>query len=117
MSKKSIVILLSLILIFLTSVITQIALMLQRNIFLIILVMVVGFVFICPLVSFLFSKKLISNGSKKLLLSVLCPLTVTLSYLVFYFMEGETYLLAGILFAWCELWSLLGLIRIKKKEQ
>ena len=44
-------------------------------------------------------------------------MTFALSYVSLLFMEDETYLYALVIFAWCELWSLIGLIKPKKDNE
>jgi len=106
-----------LILIFLISIVMQVIMVLQ-DLVLAIATMIVIFVNIFPFISFFYSKLLISNGHNRLLLSLLCPATLTLSYVALFFDGDEAkYLYSLILFAWCELWSLLGLIKRKHKTQ
>ena len=104
-----------LVLILLTSVIMQFLAM--QDLILGISIILIWFFAVYPSVSFAYSKKFISNGRYRLLQSILCPVTFALSYVSFFFMEGETYLYTLVIFAWCELWSLLGLIKQKKDNK
>jgi hypothetical protein len=69
-----------------------------------------------PLVSFLFSKKLIANGRYRFLQSVLCPAVFVLAYVIAFENGFPEFLYPIILFAWCELWSLLGVARKKASD-
>ena len=80
-------------------------------------IILIGFFIVYPSISFVYSKKLLSNGKHRILQSILCPIAFVLSYVSLLFMEDETYLYALVIFVWCELWSLLGLIKRKKGKE
>ena len=103
------ILLLSIILQFLTIVIMQ-------GLILGISIILIWFFVVYPSVSFAYSKKFISNGKYRLLQSILCPMAFTFSYTCLLFTEEETYLYALVIFVWCELWSLLGLITNNKNK-
>ena len=63
-----------------------------------------------PVSSFVYSKKILINSNKNIPNTLLYSFVISLSYLVLFFKEGESYLYALGIFAWCELWALLGLI-------
>ena len=87
-----------------------------QNPFVVVAAILIGFFIVYPSVSFVYSKKFISNGKYRLLQSILCPMAFTFSYTCLLFTEEETYLYALVIFVWCELWSLLGLITYNKKK-
>ena len=90
---------------------------LAQDLLLVVAIILIGFFIVYPSISFVYSKKLLSNGKHRILQSILCPTAFTLSYVSLLFMEDETYLYALVVFAWCELWSLLGLIKRKKDKE
>jgi hypothetical protein len=71
------------------------------------------FIILMPLASFLYSKKFIPKNKDKWFKSLVCPLVLAMSYFVLYLREDETYVFALVLFAWCEIWSLIGLRETK----
>jgi len=90
---------------------------LAQDLLLVVAIILIGFFIVYPSISFVYSKKLLSNGKHRILQSILCPITFALSYVSLLFMEDETYLYALVIFVWCELWSLLGLIKRKKGKE
>ena len=80
-------------------------------------ILCIGFFVVHPLLSFTYSKILISNGHYRLLQSCLYPITSTLVYVISFKNGFPNFLYPIILFAWCELWSLLGLIKRKKDKE
>lgn len=74
------------------------------------------FFLLVPFATFFYTRRFVSNGKIKWLRSLVCPVTMMMSYLIWYFWEAETYLFALILLVWGELWSLLGLIRRKDNK-
>ena len=79
-------------------------------------IMILLFLVLFPLAAFFYSKAFIPRNNKKWLKSVICPAVLALSYLILYFREDETYGIALILFAWCEIWSLIGMKGSQKNK-
>ncbi len=74
------------------------------------------FFLLVPFATFFYARVLIQKEKNKWLQSLICPVTLMLSYMILYFWERETYIYSLILLAWGEIWSLLGLIRLKHKN-
>ncbi len=70
-----------------------------------------------PLVNFFVARIVFRNKEKRFWLSLITPLLISLSYLIWFAYEAESYIYAALIFAWCELWSFLGAVRYKKKEK
>lgn len=68
-----------------------------------------------PVLSVLYSKICLRNSENKFLFTLYHSFLIVLPYLILFFREDETIIYATIIFGWCEIWGLLGLIR--KKEQ
>lgn len=81
-----------------------------------IFILFAGLVVLVPIISFLYSKLLLKENKNKILFVVYNSLLITLSYIVLYVLEEETYLYSVVLFSWSFLWGLLGLIRKKRKN-
>ena len=67
-----------------------------------------------PFTSFFYSKKFLKEGRRSMPYTLIHSFSLTFSYLMFYFTETEAYGMAVLLFLWCEVWALLGLIRKQK---
>ena len=67
-------------------------------------------------ISFFYAKKMLLNEKQKWLLSVLCSLALTIPCAIMLWIIDITVLLALVVFAWCEIWLLLGLIRRRPKK-
>lgn len=67
-----------------------------------------------PLTSFFYSKKYLKDGKRSIPYTLIHSFSLAFSYLMFYDPNIETYCFALILFVWCEVWALLGLIRKEK---
>lgn len=75
------------------------------------------FVIVIPIICFLYSKRCLSGQRYGFLFTLYQSLLITLPYFATFIHEDETAIYALILFAWCELWSLLGLANSKKKAE
>ena len=62
-------------------------------------------------------KKVLKKDKGRYLYTLLYSLTISLSYLVLFFMDGESYLYALGIFVWSEIWALLGLIGKRTDKQ
>jgi len=82
-------------------------------------VLAVWFLLFMPISSFQYSKRVLRNYKNRIVYTLLHSLSICLSYLLLFFMEGETYFYALVVFIWCEIWGLLGLIgkRDKSKDE
>ena len=66
-----------------------------------------------PAVSFFYAKKFLIGGLRELSLTLLHSFLLALSFLLFSLTRDGLFA-ALILFVWCELWALLGLLRKQK---
>ena len=64
-----------------------------------------------PLTSFLYSKKYLKEGKRSILYTLIHSFLLAFSYLIFFNSDSGAYGWTFILFVWCEVWALLGLIR------
>lgn len=74
-------------------------------------ILLIGFFHLIPVLMTVYSKMILRSASHKVLYTLYHSLMITIAYLLFYWMELETYLFALVLFIWCEFWALLGLIQ------
>ena len=80
-------------------------------------VLAVWFLLFMPISSFQYSKRVLRNYKNRIVYTLLHSLSICLSYLLLFFMEGETYFYALVVFIWCEIWGLLGLIGKRDKNR
>ena len=66
-----------------------------------------------PTVSFFYAKKYLPGGKRCVPFTLFHSSLLALSFFIFY-ITREGALTALLLFAWCELWALIGLIRKQK---
>ena len=66
-----------------------------------------------PAVSFVYARKIRNGGKRSIPYTLAHSFLLALSFAVFY-LTREGMVTALILFAWCEIWALLGLIRRQK---
>ncbi len=76
-----------------------------------------AFFILMPLVNFFVTKKVFRNKEKRFWLSMITPLLIALSYLIWVAYDAESYIYAAVIFVWCELWSFLGAVRYKHNEK
>ena len=67
-----------------------------------------------PLTSFFYSKKFLKGRLSSIPYTLIHSFSLSFSYLMFHVSEKDSYGFAFILFLWCEVWALLGLIRKQK---
>lgn len=67
-----------------------------------------------PCSSFLYSKKFLKDGKRSIPYTLVHSFLLTFSYLLFCSPGIESFGTALVLFLWCEVWALLGLIRKQK---
>ncbi len=80
-------------------------------------VVAIWFLLFMPISSFQYSKRVLRNCKNRIVYTLLHSLSICLSYLLLFFMEGETYFIALGVFIWCEIWGLLGLIGKRDKNK
>ena len=67
-----------------------------------------------PVSSFFYSKKFLKDGKRSIPYTLIHSFSLSFSYLMFYFWESDAYGMTLLLFLWCEVWALIGLIRKQK---
>ena len=67
-----------------------------------------------PCLSFLYAKKFLKDGKRSIPYTLIHSFLSAFSYLLFCPSEREALGVALLLFLWCEVWALLGLIRKQK---
>ena len=84
-----------------------------------VVIILCGIIFYCliivPAMCLVYSKRCLSGERFRVLFTFYQSLLISLPYLILFFKDNETFLYSLILFVWCELWSLLGLIKFKRK--
>ena len=84
-----------------------------------VVIILCGIIFYCPIIvpamCLVYSKRCLSGERFRVLFTFYQSLLISLPYLILFFKDNETFLYSLILFVWCELWSLLGLIKFKRK--
>lgn len=74
-------------------------------------------VIVIPLICFLYSKRCLSGQKFRFLFTLYQSLLITLPYFILFLKDNETIGYSISLFAWCELWSLLGFVKFKHKAK
>ena len=84
-----------------------------------VVIILCGIIFYCliivPAMCLVYSKRCLSGGRFRVLFTFYQSLLISLPYLILFIKDNETFLYSFILFVWCELWSLLGLVKFKRK--
>ena len=84
-----------------------------------IVIILCGIIFYCliivPAMCLVYSKRCLSGERFRVLFTFYQSLLISLPYLILFIKDNETFLYSLILFVWCELWSLLGLVKFKRK--
>ena len=75
------------------------------------ILILICFVLIPPVVGFLYAKCFLKNQKKRFPFTLYQSFMMTLPYLILFWQDNETIVYAAVIFVWCELWSLLGLMR------
>ena len=74
-------------------------------------------VIVIPVMCFLYSKRCLSGQKFRFLFTLYQSLLITLPYFILFLKDNETIGYSIGLFAWCELWSLLGLVKFKHRAK
>ena len=84
-----------------------------------VVIILCGIIFYCPIIvpamCLVYSKRCLSGERFRVLFTFYQSLLISVPYLILFIKDNETFLYSLILFVWCELWSLLGLIKFKRK--
>ena len=84
-----------------------------------VVIILCGIIFYCliivPAMCLVYSKRCLSEERFRVIFTFYQSLLISLPYLILFVNDNETFLYSFILFVWCELWSLLGLVKFKRK--
>ena len=84
-----------------------------------VVIILCGIIFYCliivPVMCLVYSKRCLSEERFRVIFTFYQSLLISLPYLILFVNDNETFLYSFILFVWCELWSLLGLVKFKRK--
>ena len=73
-------------------------------------------VIVVPAMCIVYSKRCLSGQRFRFLFTFYQSFLITFPYLILFFKDNETIVYSFILFAWCEIWGLIGLIRLKREK-
>ncbi len=81
-----------------------------------------GILFCCailmPAICFVYSKRWLLNQKFRFFFTAYNSFLISLPYVVLFSLNDVIdFYFVWIIFGWCELWSLLGLVKFKRKEQ
>lgn len=80
-----------------------------------------GIVFYCaiavPAMCLIYSITCLRGQKRAFLFTLYQSFLIVLPYFIMLCNESETFVYSAILLVWCELWTLLGLIKFKRKKQ
>ena len=86
-----------------------------------IVIVLCGLIFYCviliPTMCIVYSKRCLSVQRFRFLFTLYQSFLITFPYLILFLKDNETIIYSFILFAWCEIWGLIGLIRLKRKSK
>ena len=74
-------------------------------------------VIVIPAMCIVYSRRYLSGQRLGFLFTIYHSLLITVPYLICFFEDNETIAYSFILFVWCEIWGLIGLINIKLKHK
>lgn len=85
-----------------------------------VVIVLVGIIIYCviaiPAMCLLYSKCCLLGQRFRLLFTFYQSFFITLPYCIFFSKENETIVYSILLYSWCELWALLGLLKFKSKN-
>ncbi len=77
----------------------------------VLVVIIIYCVIAIPAMCLLYSKQCLSGQRFRLLFTLYQSFLITVPYFILFSKENETIVYSIILFVWCELWALLGLVK------
>ena len=85
-----------------------------------VVIVLCGLIFYCviliPAMCIVYSKRCLLRQRFRFLFTFYQSFLITLPYLILLFKDNETIVYSFVLFIWCELWGLIGLIRLKREK-
>ena len=78
---------------------------------------VVYYVIIIPTTCFLYSQHFLKGQRFRFLFTIYQSFLIILPCLILFFKEEKTIVYSIILFVWCELWALIGLLKMNRKSK
>ena len=86
-----------------------------------IVIVLCGLIFYCviviPTMCIVYSRRYLSGQRLGFLFTIYHSLLITLPYLIWFLEDNGTIVYSFILFVWCEIWGLIGLINLKLKHK
>ena len=86
-----------------------------------IVIVLCGLIFYCviviPTMCIVYSRRYLSGQRLGFLFTIYHSLLITFPYLIWFLGVNKTIVYSFILFVWCEIWGLIGLINIKLKRK
>ena len=73
-------------------------------------------VIVVPTMCIVYSKRCLAGQRFRFLFTLYQSFLITLPYLIWFLKDSETIIYSFILFVWCEIWGLIGLVRLKRKS-
>ena len=85
-----------------------------------VVIILCGFIFYCviviPIMCTVYSKRCLSGQRFRFLFTLYQSFLITLPYLICFMKDNETIVYSFILFVWCEIWGLVGLVKLKHEK-
>jgi len=85
-----------------------------------VVILLCGFIVYCviviPIMCTVYSKRCLSGQRFRFLFTLYQSFLITSPYLICFMKDNETIVYSFILFVWCELWGLVGLVRLKYEK-
>ena len=81
------------------------------------LLIIVCLAIVPPIVCFVYAKRFLVDQKIRFLFTLYQSFLITLPYLILFFESDKTPAYAFVMFVWSELWSLLGLVKFKRRDQ
>ena len=85
------------------------------------IITLVGLILYCviviPAICIVYSKYCLSGKRVRYLFTLYPSFLITSPFFILCFIDDKTIIYSTILFAWCEIWSLIGLFKLKRKKE
>ena len=82
-----------------------------------IVIVLCGLIFYCviviPTMCIVYSRRYLAGQRFRFLFTLYQSFLITLPYLIWFLKDNETIVYSFILFVWCEIWGLIGLVKLK----
>ena len=82
-----------------------------------IVIVLCGLIFYCviviPTMCIVYSRRYLAGQRFRFLFTLYQSFLITLPYLIWFLKDNETIVYSFILFVWCEIWGLIGFVKLK----